>query len=1221
MFLLDADGGSDATSPDLVFSATDLVTASECAYRLLRILDEKLGRTPRAQFPVDEMLQRAAALGDVHEHRVLDELVAEHGLWSPGNVSGVYDVEPAASMDRATLAAKHEESLHALRSGAAVVFQAAFFDGVFHGRSDFLVRQDDGAYAVWDTKLARHAKVGALLQLAAYGDQLQAAGIPTADGVTLVLGDRSRSTHRLPDLLPVFRERRTRFLELVHGHRGQPDPVAWGASGVAACGRCDYCAEQVLASRDLLLVAGMTTDRRARLHGEGISTIDDLAALPDRPEDTALTRLQEQARLQVGEIAVDGGVTYRDAGGAERTLSYRVLPRHTLRALPAPSPGDIFFDFEGDPLWQDPGDGSWGIEYLFGVVEQPTDDDGEPPFRPFWAHSRAEERTAFVRFLEYVRQRRVRYPDLHVYHYAAYEKSALRRLSLVHVIGEDAVDTLLREGVLVDLYDTVRHSLRISERSYSLKKLEPLYMGGTLRSGDVTDAGASVVAYAAYCAARDAGDSAAAAEILAGITDYNRYDCLSTLGLRDWLLSLGLRHGAGPHPRGPETARADTPDGAHLHAPETSSTSPHDAAGPTSPAATSAAPDAAEHPAHGPAPEEARLLAYLADLPAAPGKDTEQQAIALVAAAVGYHRRERKQFWWSHFDRLASPAHTWDDARDVLVFCTLEVVQDWAKPTSRSNPVRLLKATGTLTAGADIREGSTYFAIYDAPVPSDADSIDTGGTGRGGWFGVEVMELSEDADGVATVVLREKLRRGAPERPELPLALAPDQPLMTRSIQDALMDLADRVGRSLPDLPADPALDLLRRLPPRLAGGAELPTAPPHGDGYAEAITAALHLLQDSYLAVQGPPGTGKTHVGADVIARLVRSGWKVGVVAQSHAVVENLLRRAVEAGVPADQVAKRTETPDTPWTQRSDDDVARLIGGAGGCLVGGTAWTMTGSRVPPRSLDLLVIDEAGQFSLANTMAVARAARRLLLLGDPQQLPQVTQGTHPEPVDASALGWLSVGHATLPGQFGYFLADTWRMHPDLCHAVSVFAYDGRLTTATAARGRHLEGERPGIECVVVDHEGNATASAQEAAEVVTQVRRHLGLAWTPEPGAVPRPLAQEDILVVAPYNAQVQLTLQALRAAGLGDVRVGTVDRFQGQQAVIVVVTMTASSAAEAPRGIGFLLDRNRVNVAVSRGQWRAVVVRSPRLTEHMPSTPAALEELGAFIGLCDGEG
>ncbi len=1196
MFLLDAADagpGSGPARPDLVFSASDLVTASECGYRFLRILDEKLGRAPRAVFPVDEMLQRAAVLGDVHEHRVLDAMVAEHGLWSAATPAGVYDVEPAGSMDRAVLEAKHEESLRALRSGASVVFQASFFDGRFHGRSDFLVRQPDGSFAVWDTKLARRAKVGALLQLAAYGDQLQAAGIPTSAKVTLVLGDRTSSVHSLPDLLPVFRERRDRLLDLVERHRSAAGPVQWENSGVDACGRCDYCTEEVTRTRDLLLVAGMTADRRARLRAGGIRDIDALAAMQPPEGDTALGRLHEQARLQTGVGVTDGGVTRRTADGTDHSISYRVLPQHTLAALPAPSAGDIFFDFEGDPLWQDPGSGSWGIEYLFGVVEQP-EDDVEPLFRPFWAHDRDEERLAFTRFLDYVAERRQRYPDLHIYHYAAYEKTALRRLSLQHVLGEEAVDTLLREGVLVDLYDTVRHSLRISERSYSLKKLEPLYMGGDLRSGDVTDAGASVVAYAAYCAARDAGNEGAAGDILAGISDYNRYDCLSTLRLRNWLLELGTRFGVPPR-------QADAGGDMGSEADD---------------AASTVTPEEQESRGYGPAPEEARLLEHLAGLDSETAECPTQRTIALVAAAVGYHRREDKQFWWSHFDRLAAPAEEWEGSRDVFGFATLEVVEDWARPTARSNPTRTLRVTGRLPHGADFREGGTYLTIYPDPVPTDADTRDSGGTGRGGWFGVEVTDLVEQ-DGITTAILREKLRRGTTPRAEVPVALAPDRPLATASLQAALVALADRVGRALPDVPPGPALDLLARTPPRLAGGAALP--PPGGgaDGYATAITAALKLLTHSYLAVQGPPGTGKTHVGAEVIAHLVRDGWKVGVVAQSHAVVENLLRRAVEAGVPAEQMAKRTADPTVPWNRRTDNDVERLLAAPGGCLVGGTAWTMTGAKVPAGALDLLVIDEAGQFSLANTLAVAQAAQRLLLLGDPRQLPQVTQGTHPEPVDESALGWLSAGQATLPPSFGYFLADTWRLHPELCRAVSVFAYDGRLTTAPAAEGRLLTGVEPGIACVLVDHAGNATSSPEEAAEVVAQVRRHLGRPWVPESGAAPRPLAEPDILVVAAYNAQVHLVRQALAIAGFPGVRVGTVDRFQGQQAAVVLVSMAASSADDAQRGTGFLLNRNRINVAVSRGQWRAVIIRSPRLIHHLPPTPAALEDLGAFIGLC----
>ena len=1177
MFLLDS--ASPEARPDLVFSASDLVNAAECEYRALRILDEKLGRSPKARFAEDEMLQRAAVLGDVHEHRVLAEFIAGLGTVSPDNPGGVWQVEPAATMDRATLAAKHEESIAALRSGAGVVFQASFFDGTFHGRSDFLVRTDDGSYAVWDTKLARHAKVGALLQVAAYGDQLLRAGLTPAPQVTLVLGDNTSSTYSLTDLLPVYRERRERFLALMGAHRGQPKPVMWGGPGHTACGRCGYCREMVESTRDLLLVANMSSARRTELHGAGIRSIDELAASAAVPSGSA--RLREQARMQVGSGDADGGVDYTDPEGGRRRLEYRLLPENTLALLPRPSKGDIFFDFEGDPMWQDPATGSWGLEYLFGVVENAPSPGERPPFHPLWAHSRTEEKQAFADFLDYVAKRRKDHPDLHIYHYAAYEKTALRQLSLRHVLGEDAVDALLREGVLVDLYDTVRRSLLISENSYSIKKLEPLYMGKDLRSGDITDAGASVVAYARYCAARDGGNPALAAEILEGIRSYNEYDCLSTLHLRNWLIGLaaerGIDYGA---------PAAVKPEGTVFEPPA----------------------------------EEQELLAYLGSLPASTGLRQDDRAVAMVAAAVGYHRRERKQFWWEHFDRFTAPAEALGQMRDVFVPDSVEELSGWAKRTPKARTLaRTLRLTGALPEGSDFREGSSWFSMYDAPLPDGVEFSDSTPGGRGGWFGTSVIEAVEDADG-GGLIIEERLRTGGLPHSHLPVALTPDQPLRTASIEAALQAVAGEVAASLPDLPRGPGLDLLRRLPPRLTGGGSLPPVTDEAGGYAGAITAAVERLDSSYLAVQGPPGTGKTHVGAEVISRLVARGWKVGVVAQSHAVVENLLKAALRAGVPAGRVAKKTDR-DAPWQHRSDDAVAALLQEVDGCLIGGTAWTLTGSKVPAGALDLLVIDEAGQFSLANTLAVARSSARLLLLGDPQQLPQVSQGRHPEPVNESALGWLSDGYATLPARYGYFLADSWRMHPDLCAFVSRLAYDGRLESTPEAALRHLDGPPAGVECVMVDHFGNTTSSAEEAAEVVTQALRHLGLAWTPGPGEAARPLAQGDLLVVAPYNAQVEKIRRALGAAGLPDIPVGTVDRFQGQQAAVVLIAMTCSSAADAPRGIEFLLSRNRVNVAVSRGQWRAVIVRAPGLTHHLPPRPQALEELGAFVGLCGGEG
>ncbi len=1176
------------------------MVAASCEYQLLRKLDEKLGRSPKAVFDDDEMLQHAAVLGDLHEHRVLDGFVAEFGHWDPATGRGVYDVVPAEAMDRATLAAKHAESIEALRAGADVVFQAAFFDGQFHGRSDFLVRQADGSYAVFDTKLARHAKVTALLQLAAYGEQLLKAGITPDQVVTLVLGatvplpdggfDYVRSHHKLSEILPVFRERRGRFLALTAAHIAQPGTVSWGAPGLTACGRCDYCQEQVKATDDLLLVARMNSAQRKKLRADGIRTVRELAEATLVNPNASLLRLQSQARMQSGTGGADGEVRFfKD--GEEHSIRFAVMPENTLAELPPPSRGDIFFDFEGDPLWQESATGVWGLEYLFGVIEAPTGPGVPGVFRPFWAHTREAEKQAFLDFLDYVQKRRQDYPDMHVYHYAAYEKTALRKLSVMHVAGEDTVDGWLREGLLVDLYQTVRNSIRISENSYSIKKLEPLYMGSNLRSGDVKDAGASVVAYAHYCDARDNERPEEAATILAGISDYNEYDCLSTLELRNWLLGLARERGIKPGGDAAHAAAASTAVGAGADS--------------------------------GPASAELDPLEVaLAEL-AGPGvglSEDDRKAVSMLAAAVSYHRRERKAFWWAHFDRCENGPDTHHQQdRNVFLVEDAEVLEDWWKDGAKL-PERRVKLIGTVSPGSDLREGSTWFRMYEPPLPAGLGGTGINGTGRNGWFGTEVLELGHE-DGRDTVVIRDKLRKGIDPYAQVPVALTEDQPIQTKSLEDALAALASVVTvalqRTPPAFPRHPALDLVRRVPPRLVSGASLPAPGEGPDRFIDAITAAVEALDRSYVAVQGPPGTGKTHVGSHVIARLVARGWKVGVVGQSHAVVENLLKTAVtKAGVDPSMVAKDVKHAEPlPWGQRSAKDVARLLSSPGGALIGGTAWTMTGANVPAGSLDLLVIDEAGQFSLANTLAVAQASSRLLLLGDPQQLPQVSQGAHPEPVDESALGWVSAGHATLPQELGYFLADSWRMTSELCRAVSELSYEGKLRSAPAADRRRLDGVPAGIETVMVEHSGNITSSAEEAAEVVRQVRRHLGLSWHSEQGT--RPLNPADILVVAAYNAQVNVVRDALDAANLSGVRVGTVDKFQGQEAAVVIVSMACSAVAEAPRGMEFLLSRNRINVAVSRGQWRAVVVRAPELTNYLPAHPEGLEQLGGFIGLC----
>ena len=560
-------------------------------------------------------------------------------------------------------------------------------------------------------------------------------------------------------------------------------------------------------------------------------------------------------------------------------------------------------------------------------------------------------------------------------------------------------------------------------------------------------------------------------------------------------------------------------------------------------------------------------------------------------------------------------------------------------------------------------------------------AVAQGGFGAGSEDSADPEETVAEAGAESTgefleVLLQERIRvKDEPHR-ALPSGIGPGDPVSTATIEAALQ--ADVHGLLFDGalMPSDPVLngpvpgedskpsntpsspstlpsvldaaasltgvesasaDLLFRRAPRLKrstsnaknaenlprevdfSASDLPTV--------DAVHAAVRALDHSYVAVQGPPGAGKTFLASHVIARLVAEGAKVGVVAQSHAVIENLmLACCARDGFDVSRAVRlrgKSVIPDAPWSEVSDSELVELISGAGGLLFGGTVWDYVSERrVPAGSLDVLVVDEAGQFSLTNTVAAARAARSVLLLGDPQQLPQVSTGVHPYPVDVSALGWLSDGAAALDPRFGYFLGESWRMDSALCERVSWLSYDGALASAAATAGRALRGVAPGVVSYPVEHAGCSVRSVQEAHAVVDCVRELLGREWVPAAGAEPRPLAAEDCIVVAAYNAQVDCVREALIAAGLADssgagVRVGTVDKFQGQEAAVVLVSL-ASSRVDSGRGAGFVLSPNRLNVAVSRGQWRAVLVHSPLVARSVPQDVEEVLALSGFAGLVE---
>lgn len=1217
----------------IVWSASDLKAAAECEFAWLRAIDARLGRIAAVEEPEDLTLERAGRLGTVHERRVLADYVERFG-------DRVVQIPEARSSDAAALADAVAMTNAALASDAEVVYQAAFSTDDFVGFADFLVRDrsagaDPAApWVVQDTKLARRARVTALMQLAAYVDQLDRLQVPRADRVELLLGDGSVSVHEVADLLPVFELRRERLAALIADRRlelgAAGDPIAWGDPrgelGVMACGRCATCDAEVVASRDLLLVAGMRPVQRERLRAAGIETIEQLAAAPAGPagmNPDVFASLRTQARLQlespagtppliapqpaapelvavqslVAETAIvasgavaSGAVAAQASAAVLETATpaappipvYEVVAPSALGALPRPDHGDLFFDFEGDPLHTEPPapgqPTQWGIDYLFGWV------DTKERYTALWAHSFADEKRALETFLDIVNLRRQQFPGMHIYHYAPYEPTHLLAMAARHGVRETDVDRLLRDGVFVDLYPIVRRALRVGSRSYSIKKLEPLYMGDEVRTSDVQKGDESIVRYVEARATRDDGDATGAQLILDDLADYNRYDCVSTLRLRDWLVDRAREADLRPSPN-PE------PD----------------------------------EQAYEPSPRATVLDALALKLP---DESVEARALRLGAAAIDYYPREAKSFWATHFLRLREPVSLWDETRDVMVIdaARSRIREDWHfSESGRGRERRIVELRGELAPGTRLSEGTNPFALYELPAPY---SFEASPRWIHSYRSVTVLEVLDDGAVIEeTAVDGETWSR-------LPLALTPPAPPRAGNQQAAIDAWADAVIEAAPALPADPATDILCRRAPRMLrqaqqpGDGALPQAP--GGDLVDAIARAVRDLDRSYLAVQGPPGTGKTYVGSHVIAKLVHEhGYKVGVVAQGHATVEHLLDRVIAAGVPAAQVGKapKDQYGEHSFTVLPKNGVAAFTveHEASGYVLGGTAWDFSHEgRVPRGSLDLLVVDEAGQFSLASTIAVSLAAPRLLLLGDPQQLPQVSQGTHPAPVDTSALGWVMDGADVIPPEFGYFLAETRRMRPEVAAPVSELSYRGELEAHASTRLRRIDGILPGLVPIALRHHGNATQSLEEAAEVARLVTDLIGRAWTDVVASAdgsatpvaPRPLAQSDLIVVTPYNAQQVAVEAALAVAGFPDVPVGTVDRFQGKEAAVAIVSLAASSGRDAPRGLEFLLLRNRLNVAISRAMHTAYVVYSPGLLDDLPHTPEGVARLSGFARL-----
>jgi predicted RecB family nuclease len=1108
----------------LILSASDLnnyvqcrhLTSLDLAYARGEIADKATDRDPIAALLSEK--------GEAHEQAYLQKL--------QGEGREVVEIEMQRELGRReALVDAAGRTIEAMHAGGEVIYQATFFENGLRGHADFLFRVDvpselgDWSYEVGDAKLARRTKPYYVFQLCFYSEFVEGIQGVAPKNIRVILGTGEEHSYRLAEFSAYFRRVRRRFLaDLDVGIPDTyPDPVDH-------CSICDWrevCDARRVDDDHLSLVANIGRVHVERLNGDGVSTLAELAQLlPGRSvpriRDEILAKHREQAALQLA---------YRETG----ELQLRHLSPEAGRGfyrLPPPSDGDVFFDMESDPFFED------GLEYLCGMV---TVDTGEPHFEIFWGTDRTMEKAAFERFIDFVVERRERWPDLHIYHYAAYEVTALKRLAGMHATREAELDSLLREHVFVDLYKVVREGLRISQPSYSLKKVEAFYMDE--RETSVTDGNDSVIEFERWLDTEPRDQS-----ILDAIGEYNRDDCLSTWRLRDWLLA--------------ERTKAVAAHGVEIEW--------------TVPEPTQRSQTAIEV-----AEENATLArALLADIPAdAEEMDDEERLRLLTVHLLEYHNREDRPVWWIFFDRL-------DRSADAL-FDDLECLAG-LEPDASIPPRQVAKSLAH----------RMRFPVQETKVDAGDDLRDHT-TGRGAG---EILEIDRPAGWL-------DLKRG-PGLKDIPLphALMPGGPYDTPRQEEAMRRVARAVsdhGFSDPG-PYRAARDLLRRVLPRIAGhGSGTPLQ--EGSISIEEMREIVVHLEDSYLFIQGPPGSGKTWKGARLVTDLVRHGKRVGVAANSHKAIHNLLE-AIEKAATEERLEfrgiKKASTGndesyfesklDEPLITNATSNVALTADEVQ--LAAGTAWLHC-DEVMDRTLDYLFIDEAGQISLADVLAMATAARNVVLLGDPQQLPQVTQARHPDGAGVSVLEHLLGDRQTIPPEEGLFLDRSFRMHPDVSTFVSEIMYEERLRSAEHCGQQRLDdaGEMSGtgLRWFPVQHEANAQESPEEAHRVAELISSLRGATWTNGEGKTAQ-VTDDDVLVVTPYNAQVRCLREKLPSG----VRIGTVDKFQGQEAAAVIFSMATSSGAEVPRNLEFLFSRNRLNVAISRARCVAAIVASPRLLE-----------------------
>ena len=1046
---------------------------------------------------------------------------------------------------------RFNETVRAIQKGYDLIYHAYLVDENFRGEADFLIKCDtpselgDYSYEVYDTKITRNLKPRHVTQITAYSDMLGKIQKLMPQKMYLIDGSDELHSFKTIEYIELFNHGKKEFVKFLSNtvkEKLYPEKCSY-------CNLCnwkDECDQIWEKDNYVNLVAGSNKSQIEKLKKNKVRTVEQLAktkliATDLKINTESFEKIKSQAELQEEKRLT----------GEDKIIFLDPDYGKGFYKLPKPDDGDVFFDIEGFPRMDRP------FEYLHGLYYK---DKGKLKFKDLWAknYDKKSEKNIFIELINFFEKRFEEYPNAHIYHYAPYEKRAVRELATVYSSefskGDIVNDNLLRKEKYVDLFAIAKQSIRTSERDMSLKSIEKFY--DFKRKADIVKADDSVSKYDNWITTKNE-------KYKQDIIDYNEEDCVSTYHLREFLVKN----------------KPETIDWFLKQEPAKNE-------------------DQAPSKYRRKEPNKLSREEVEVDLNNRLEKKknkSNKKFVENLKNFIGFHWKSNKPEFWEVFDRAEKTHLELEDDTECIANCVL--VNDKPKVTDDGS----IYSYRFNDQNYKLKEGKAAFDVHQIK-------------GIGTIYSIE--EKFPDKNVIKIFVSKRRKNVEMPSLLTLGNGTPPQVHQHDQALNKFLEDYIKNDGKNYKSI-----MDMLERSSPDVKGVKEGSNLIDEDKDLISQSFEIIKNLNNSYLTIQGPPGTGKTYSSANIIIELMKSGKKVGVTSNSHEAIKTLLialeQQAESQNFEFSGMRKARSSDKYDWKFIKDITTGKPLNFDDYSLYAGTSWFFVDPRMN-KALDYLFIDEAGQVALGTTIANATSAKNLVLIGDQMQLSQPMRAKHEGYARMSSLDFVLEDKDTIPADKGVFLNVTRRLNNKICNYISSSFYDSRLTSdpITETRSVSLKLDpikNEGLFYVPIEHSGCSQRSDEEADLVEKTYNKIINKEF--KAGKNIGKISSKDIMVVAPYNAQANNIRERLKKE-YDDVRVGTIDLFQGQEAKVVLISMTTSDVESLPRHKDFFFSRNRLNVAISRAECVAIIIFNENLLLASASSIKEMKLMNSFCKL-----